>query len=83
MIFYRSHWNTIAPALGRAEEGYRAIFAREPQEADALHWLGVLYFQAGQLGEAIGFLEAAVRARPGDAAFAQFGTSLSKGRQER
>jgi predicted TPR repeat methyltransferase len=58
-----------AGRLTRAEAGYRALLAEDPEHADALHWLGVLLFQAGQLGEAVTRLQQAVARRPDDPAF--------------
>lgn len=55
--------------LRLAEAGYRAILAAEPADADALHWLGVLTFTAGQPDAAIPLLARAADARPEDAAF--------------
>ena len=58
-----------AGRLTRAEAGYRALLAQQPDHADALHWLGVLLFQAGQIAEAVMFLERAAARRPQNAAF--------------
>src|SRR5690349_5764092 len=58
-----------AGRLTRAESDYRAILAADPEHADALHWLGVLLFQAGQVAESIDLLERAARERTEDAAF--------------
>src|SRR6478672_6151430 len=58
-----------AGRLRQAEEGYRALIAADPNNADALHWLGVLLCQAGQGPAAVELLERAVAQRPGDAAF--------------
>ncbi|HSU65335.1 MAG TPA: tetratricopeptide repeat protein [Tepidisphaeraceae bacterium] len=55
--------------LLRAETGYRTLLGRDPSNADAAHWLGVLLVQAGQPVEAIPLLERAVAARPEDAGF--------------
>jgi predicted TPR repeat methyltransferase len=43
--------------------------ADDPEHADAMHWLGVLLFQAGQIGEAVTRLEQAAAQRPDDPAF--------------
>jgi predicted TPR repeat methyltransferase len=58
-----------AGRLVRAEAAYRAILAERPDDADTLHWLGVLMLQAGQLDEAVSLLERAVARRPDDPAF--------------
>lgn len=41
----------------------------DPDNADALHWLGVLTFQAHRADQAIPLLEKAAGLRPGDASF--------------
>lgn len=56
--------------LRQAESRYRALLEREPSNADATHWLGVLLVQAGSATEALPLLEQASAARPRDAAFA-------------
>ncbi|HEY2585806.1 MAG TPA: tetratricopeptide repeat protein [Tepidisphaeraceae bacterium] len=55
--------------LREAEAGYRAALERDPQHADAAHWLGILLVQAGQPEAAVPLLERAVAAKPDDAAF--------------
>ncbi|HEX4125192.1 MAG TPA: tetratricopeptide repeat protein [Tepidisphaeraceae bacterium] len=59
-----------AGRLGQAEEGYRAMLAQSPEDAEALHLLGVLAEQVGRYGDAVGLLERAAKLRPGDAAIA-------------
>jgi protein O-GlcNAc transferase len=46
--------------LAEAEAGYRSVLAREPHHFDALHWLGLLKMQQGQLNEARDLVSAAV-----------------------
>lgn len=58
-----------AGRLVQAEAAYRALVVQEPQNADALHWLGVLLHQAGLSEESIPLLEKAAALRPGDAGF--------------
>src|SRR5689334_21535215 len=58
-----------AGRLTQAEAAYRAMLERDPDDAGALHWLGVLTFQAGRAAEAVGMLERSVAARPNDPAF--------------
>lgn len=56
----------------QAEAGYGAVVDAGPDHADyadALHWLGVLTFQAGRAAEAAALLARAVAARPADPAF--------------
>jgi predicted TPR repeat methyltransferase len=52
-----------------AEATYRQAIEREPNDADALHWLGVLMHQAKRPADAVGLLERAVRLKPQDAAY--------------
>ena len=56
--------------LRRAEVGYRAVLEKDPANAEASHWLGVLLMQAGNAVDAAPFLNRAFAARPDDAAFA-------------
>jgi predicted TPR repeat methyltransferase len=60
-----------AGRLRTAEAGYRAALAADPDQPDALHWLGVLLTQAGQAVEAVPLLARAADLRPDDAAFRQ------------
>ena len=55
--------------LTQAQASYRELLTIEPGNADAMHWLGVLYSQAAQWDDAMHWLEQAVAVRPGDAAF--------------
>ncbi|HVS73629.1 MAG TPA: tetratricopeptide repeat protein [Phycisphaerae bacterium] len=50
--------------FGRAEELYRQVLEREPENADALHLLGVLFHQAGQTAQAMQLIERAIARRP-------------------
>ncbi len=74
-----------AGRVRQAEVGYRDALAEDPANAEALHWLGVLLFQAGATEQAIGLLERAVALRPSDAAFHyNFGKAcLRSGRADR
>lgn len=58
-----------AGRVGQAEAAYRAVLAERPNDAEALHWLGVLLTQAGQAAEATPLLERAVTLKPDDAAY--------------
>src|SRR5438309_403288 len=58
-----------AGRLRQAEANYRALLDASPNDADALHWLGVLLYQAGAAGEAIPLLQRAAELRPADPAF--------------
>ena len=58
-----------AGRLRQAAAIYRSLIDADPQHADALHWLGVLAFQAGRADQAISLLEQAAVLRPADAAF--------------
>jgi predicted TPR repeat methyltransferase len=55
--------------LRRAEAGYRAVLADEPEHPEALHWLGVLTLQTGLADAAIPLLQRAASGRPDDPAF--------------
>src|SRR3712207_6453585 len=57
-----------AGRLRQAGEGYRALLDRNPDDADAAHWLGVLAVQVGRPGDAIPLLERAAALRADDAA---------------
>jgi predicted TPR repeat methyltransferase len=56
--------------LGDAEGAYRALLSREPGNPDAMHWLGVLLLQAGQLRKGASLLEQAAAMRPANASYA-------------
>ncbi|HWE03707.1 MAG TPA: tetratricopeptide repeat protein [Tepidisphaeraceae bacterium] len=58
-----------AGRLTQAQTGYKAVLQNDPANADALHWLGVLTYQAGQANQAIPLLERAAALKPTDAAF--------------
>ena len=58
-----------AGRLLKAEAGYLAALSSNPRDADALHWLGVLRFQAGDLASAVDLLERAVAQKNDDPAF--------------
>lgn len=58
-----------AGRVQKAEAGYRGILASDPGDAETMHWLGVLTFQAAQFKEAIFWLEQAAAMRPQEAAF--------------
>jgi predicted O-linked N-acetylglucosamine transferase (SPINDLY family) len=53
-----------AGRLAEAERGYREILQREPEHADALHLLGVIALQAGDLTSALTLVQRAVALRP-------------------
>jgi tetratricopeptide (TPR) repeat protein len=53
--------------LARAEPIYRAILAREPDHAEALHLLGLVALQTSRIAEALPLLEQAVARKPQDA----------------
>lgn len=55
--------------LAEAEEAYRAILAREPENADVGHWLGLLALDAGLPQEAVPILERVCMLAPGVPAF--------------
>jgi predicted TPR repeat methyltransferase len=58
-----------AGRLRQAATTYRTLIDADPQHAEALHWLGVLAFQAGRPDQAVPLLEQAAALRPKDAAY--------------
>ena len=52
-----------------AEATYRDVLAREPDNALAQHFLGVIHYQRGEVATALPLLERAVAAQPGEAEF--------------
>jgi Flp pilus assembly protein TadD len=66
-----------AGRLTEAENGYRAVLAAEPRNADAWHLLGMLQHQRGQSSEAAGSIAQALRiAGPQAAYLTNFGVVL-------
>lgn len=53
-----------AGRLPEAERAYRAVLAREPEHADALHLLGLIAHRAGNLAAAVALIERAITAQP-------------------
>jgi len=51
--------------LAEAERLYRAALAKQPQQFEVLHFLGVLRLQQGDAREALELLRAATKAKPG------------------
>jgi protein O-GlcNAc transferase len=51
-----------AGRLDRAESLYRKALERDPEQAEALHLLGVIAYQRGNIGAAIGLIERALPA---------------------
>lgn len=58
-----------AGRLPDAERIYRQVLEAEPENADALHLLGVIALQAGRNETAIELIERALRQRPSNSAF--------------
>ena len=50
--------------LGEAEKYYRALLQQDPENPDALHYLGVIGLQVGRFEEATDLIRKAVEARP-------------------
>ena len=50
--------------LGEAERLYRTLLGADPEQPDALHYLGVIGLQVGRFDEAVELMERAVDARP-------------------
>ena len=55
--------------LKQAEQAYRALLAKQPENVDALHGLGVIAMQVGQPAEAVRLISHAVSQRPESMAF--------------
>ena len=53
--------------IGAAEQLYRQILRQQPRHAGALHLLGSVHLQRGELTEALGACEAALAISPGNA----------------
>ncbi len=53
-----------AGRLEEAEAAYRELLAREPDNPDALHMLGVIAHQSGEQEKAVGLFEQAIGANP-------------------
>ena len=49
--------------LDRASHFYRRVLRVDPDQSDALHGLGIIAFQQGDLAEAVERLQAAIAAR--------------------
>ncbi len=63
-----------------AEQNYRAVLEADPQQPDALHFLGVLQFQRGETQQAIDLITRAIRVCPGyAAAYNNLGNILLEG----
>lgn len=45
----------------QAEQIYRSILSEAPQHADALHLLGVIFYQKGDAGSAVPYIERALQ----------------------
>lgn len=50
--------------LGDAERLYRELLDEDPEQADALHYLGVIRLQSGRIDEAVSLIGRAIDARP-------------------
>lgn len=59
----------LAGRLAQARDAYRAVLGDHPEHLDALHLLGVIALQIGDLDNAGDFLRRAVAASPATAAF--------------
>ncbi len=53
-----------AGRLGEAEAGYRQVLATEPDNPDALHFLGLVAYQSGRPSEAVPLIRQAITGRP-------------------
>lgn len=57
-----------AGRLAEAETAYRAVLARDPENAEALHFMGVLAYQLGRYAEAEGLIAQSLSRNPANAA---------------
>jgi tetratricopeptide (TPR) repeat protein len=62
--------------LAQAEPGYRQVLSLQPDQPDALHYLGVLYHQAGKTAQGAELIARAVAAAPTFANLSNFGEVL-------
>jgi protein O-GlcNAc transferase len=68
-----------AGRLAEAEKVYREVLTSDSNQPDALHMLGVLSGQAGQLDTAVELIQRAIRIKPDSAlAHNNLGTTLAK-----
>ncbi|MGQ9370069.1 DUF6165 family protein [Azospirillum sp. ST 5-10] len=70
-----------AGALSEARRLYRAVLGAEPDNADALHLLGVVHLQNGDLGEAETLIRRALARMPSATGFSNLGAALYKQRR--
>jgi tetratricopeptide (TPR) repeat protein len=64
-------------ALSEAERGYREVLSLDPDQAEALHFLGVLHFQYGKFEEADALLRRSIEQAPSALALANHASVLS------
>ncbi len=55
--------------VNQAAELYQSVLARNPNDADALHLLGVLNLQTGRASQAVDLIGRAAKSVPGEASF--------------
>lgn len=73
-----------AGLLGEAEARYRRVLARQPRQADALHYLGLIAYQARRYDVAADLIGQSVGAAPGNApAHVNLGNALVMQRRPR
>ena len=58
VAFHKQGW------LKPAEEVYRAVLKLQPEEPNALHYLGMLHHQAGDSEAGVALIRAAIERRP-------------------
>jgi len=61
LLFEKAHAAHREGALALAERRYKAVLARDPDHADALHLLGYLNYQAGRPVQALRYLAHALK----------------------
>src|SRR5689334_11737420 len=65
-----------AGRLHEAERIYRAVLAKDPNNADAMNFLGVIAMQAGHLEDAAAWCVRAIQHGGGPEAFNNYGEAL-------
>jgi Flp pilus assembly protein TadD len=68
-LFQQAQQHHQAGRLAEAEALYRQILVQQPQDADALHWLGVLAMQTGRVDWALELIPRAIMLQPRRAVF--------------
>ena len=67
-LFFRSLKAHREGDLTAAAAGYRDVLAARPDHIDAAHYLGMVYYQQGDLARSLQLVARAAQARPEDSA---------------